>query len=926
MQRRRTHVIGLALAIALGPVLSAAAQAQPAGPDPSPEAPAEPGERGTIRGTVEAQATGAPLAGAEVSVAGTDARAVADAQGRYTLTRVPPGTHTVEAVLVGYLAQSTEVRVGDAPVSLDFRLADDPAFSEVIVIVGSRTERTALQTPVPVDVISSDVLRQGGQQQTNQALASVAPSYQANHQTVADGSDHVNPASMRGLGPDQVLVLINGKRRHNSALIHTTDSFGRGSTGVDLNAIPASSIQRIEVLRDGASAQYGSDAIAGVINVVLKDDVVSEVKTMTGITGSGDGFEFLAGVNDGFRIGDKGVFNITGEFLRRNPTNRAGTWTGSFYGADLDYDETTALLAARGLTRDDVRMRVGQARATVGSVMYNARLPSSGVEYYSFGGATLRTGDATGFYRLPEEENRADLSVYPNGFLPEIHTRIVDWSLALGGRTEIKGWKLDLSGTHGGNLFLFQIQNSVNASLGAAGGAALGAAASGTSFDAGGQAFLQTTLNADAVRGLDIGAVKKMSLVLGTELRVENFRQIAGEPASYAIGDQTTSAGIPKIPGSQVFPGYTPDNELSKYRTSVGAYAGVESEITDRLLVDVAGRFENFSDFGSTLIGKIASRLDIIDQLALRAAVSNGFRAPSLHQVWFSAISTQFESVEGQQEAQQVLLPNNHSELAMAFGIPELKEETSLNLSAGFTARPASNLSLAVDFYRITIQDRIALSKRFHKGVPGVAELLEGFPGVSQAEFFVNAADTETEGVDIVVDYLTSVARGDLQLTAAANFTRSVAPVIHIPPTLASSLGLDPSDVEAVENVLFGNQERNRLEDLLPKQRATLSARYVRGLVSGLVRSRYYGSIRYAGYADDGSEDETFGAKVLFDVDLGYRFAPGWTVAVGADNLFNTFPDEHKVEANRYFNQFRYRPDQFGMNGGFYYLRLQYLQ
>jgi iron complex outermembrane receptor protein len=340
----------------------------------------------------------------------------------------------------------------------------------------------------------------------------------------------------------------------------------------------------------------------------------------------------------------------------------------------------------------------------------------------------------------------------------------------------------------------------------------------------------------------------------------------------------------------------------------------------------VAGRFETYSDFGSTLTGKIASRLDLARQLALRAAVSNGFRAPSLHQVWFSAISTQFESVDGRQQPRQVLLPNNNSELADAFGIPELEEETSLNLSAGFTARPTGNVSLAVDFYRITIQDRIALSGRFNNDLPGVAELLDGFPGVSQAEFFVNAADTETLGLDVVADYLTSVARGDLQLTAAANFTRSEVKAVHVPPTLASSLGLDPGDLDAVRNVLFGRQEYNRLEDLLPHRRGTLSARYLRGLVSGLLRSRYYGPFRYAGYADDGSEDETFDAKVLFDVELGYRFAPGWTVAVGADNVFNTFPQEHRIEANRYDNQFRYRPDQFGMNGGFYYLRLQYLQ
>ena len=941
MNRHGSLLIAAMALVGAAPAAMAQAPAQPAPEQaPAPErAPTAPADR-TIAGTVVDEATGAPLAGATVTLDEIGQRVECDQIGGFALTGVPPGRYTLTVTMPGYLAGNAAVDVSadsaGAGARVTVALTNDPAMSEVIVIVGSRTQRSVLESPVPVDVIDSEMLRLSGHNETGQALAALAPSYQATHQTVSDGSDHVVPASMRGLGPDQVLVPLNGKRRHPTALVHSTDSFGRGATGVDLDAIPLSAIERIEVLRDGAAAQYGSDAIAGVINVVLKERAgVLDAVATTGITAAGDGLSTRVGANYGVAVGDGGVLSFTGEFVQRGETNRARDWQGGFYpefcdenGENCDYDLTTERLAQNGLSRRDVRIRVGQSEAVVGHLFVNGRLPLAGVELYTFGGATYREGDAAGFYRTPLDVDRIDPIAHPNGFLPRIHPTIIDWSLGLGGRADLGGWKLDLSANHGANLFLWEIRDSVNASLGAG---------AGSTFDAGGLGFLQNNVNLDAVRALDVTWVNKLSLVAGAELRVENFRQMAGEPDSYAVGDETvpgTDPPQPKVPGSQVFPGY--QAETSAYRNSVGTYVGLESELTERVLLDVAGRFERYSDFGSTLTGKVAARAELTDQIAVRAAVSNGFRAPSLHQIWLEAVSTQFEVVNGMQQARQALLASNRSEVAQAFGIPGLDEETSINVSAGVTAQPIPGLSLTADAYRIAIQDRVMFSSRLssnpddyteeplRRATTEVAARLAPFQGVSQVELFINAVDTATMGLDLVADYKLPVAEGVLGLTGAINFTRTEVQDFHVPDGLATALGIE-DDPETARRLLFSGQERNRIEDLLPRQKGTVGASYGRGPLHTTTRARYYGSSYYVGYAEDGSEDETFGAKVLFDLEVGYRMASGLSLAVGAENLLNTYPDENQHEANRYNEQFIYRPDQFGMNGGFYYLRLAYV-
>ncbi len=905
-------------------------------------------QTGTITGRVTDARSGAPIQGATVQVVGTALGVFSMDDGQYTL-QVQPGVYTVRAASLGYAAAEQGVTVGaDQTVTIDFTLDVSALAIDEIVVVGSRTARTATETPVAIDVIPAAEITQAGELETNQILRTLAPSFNASHQTISDGTDHVNPASLRGLGPDQTLVLINGKRRHPSALVHVNGTFGRGTVGIDLNSIPASAIERIEILRDGAAAQYGSDAIAGVINIVLKEQTEKVLINATGGFNPGttvggnstgiDGETFRFNANFGFRFGGRGVFNVTGDFLDRGRTNRSGIYTGAIFASDGTGDE--AELSARGLTRENFSMKIGQGNATVGSVFFNSVFPlgQSG-EFYAFGGLTNRNGQATGFYRLPFQEERVVSELYPNGFLPEIETTIDDDAITVGLRGNKSGWDVDLSATTGNNRFRFNIENTNNASQGPS---------SPVSFDAGGFQLRQTTGNVDAVKLIDTGgALKSLSLVLGGEYRNERYTLNAGEPGSYLLGNggeepgvdfDTTSSGSPKSPGSQVFPGFQPDNEVLRGRYSIGAYVGVESELTDQFLVDGTVRFEDYSDFGTQLTGKLAARYEFVPNWALRGAVSNGFRAPSLPQIWFNNVSIQFVfDALGNLEPARVLTANNLSGVAKAFGVPNLDAETSINVSGGITTRPLDNLTVTVDGYYIEIKDRIVLSSRFSSGDSDigdqVGDILAPFAdqGVSQAQFFANAVDTETKGIDIVAAWaLPEVGPGDLTLSTAFNFTDTEVKKTNVPQSMADRFA--GGDQQAVERILFNREERNRLETALPTEKGMFQARYAIPRWTFTGRYNYFGSVLYRPDCGENdfnaacSNDEDFGAKHLFDLDVGFEVVPGATVVVGGANIFNTFPDEHAEDkGNRSSERFPFsrRVTQFGINGAFYYATLR---
>jgi len=857
---------------------------------------------------------------------------------------VPAGAHTVRARLIGYEAAEQRVSVAAGQtVTADFKLTATPLALNEVVVVGARTSRTTTETPVPVDVISSQEIADNGQTEVNQILSTLAPSFNASHQTIADGSDHINPASLRGLGPDQVLVLVNGKRRHSSALVHVNGTFGRGTVGVDLNAIPTAAIERIEVLRDGASAQYGSDAIAGVINIVLKQQAEHlDLTTTAGTTAGGksvsdiasahDGDQIKTEVDYGFKVGDRGFFNVAAEYLDRGATSRAGPYTNNdiFVGVKTQAG-TDSALAANGLTRQDFTIRLGQAAATEGMAFYNTVVPlSENAEFYSFGGISHRNGVAAGFYRFPSVEARVVPQLYPFGFLPEIHTILDDNSGVAGVRGALNGWDVDFSVTHGTNALHYFVEHSDNASMGTA---------SPTNFDAGRLVFGQTVGNLDLVRALGArGGFRSLSFVSGGEFRREEYRIDAGEDASWQLGNggsrrgvdfDTTSTGAPKESGAQVFPGFQPSNELDRSRNSVSVYGGLESQVSERFLVDVGGRLESYSDFGRTFNWKVASRLEVAPRVALRGAASTGFRAPSLAQAWFNSVSNQFIiGAGGSLILNRVLTSNNESSVTRAFGVPALREETSRNYSIGLTVQPAASWAFTADAYRITIDGRIVISSQFRAGTDPVgtvvARILSPFQrlGVTTAQFFTNSVDTRTLGLDVVATHSRTLARGTLTLSGSANFTKTEVQRVNIPQAMADTF--TSGNLGAVRNLLLNAEDRNRLEDALPRAKAAVTARYALGRFAGVARATYYGAIEYHPSGPP-AEEEHFGAKTLFDLDLGYQVRGGVRLAVGGSNIFNTYPDQQRGSNNISFGRFIYsrRVTQFGMNGGFYYARLQ---
>jgi iron complex outermembrane recepter protein len=883
-----------------------------AGDEPEPP----PATTGVVSGTVESPDLEAPLAGATVTVVGTTIRAVSDDAGHFSLT-LPPGSVKLRAESSGFTAEERTVRVeAGATRELLFKLPTAPLINETVVVVGSRTPRTNLDTPVPVDVITKEEIARSGRTELGRILDELVPSFLSTPQTISDGTDHVDPSSLRGLGPDQVLILVNGKRLHHSALLNVNSTFGRGTVSTDLAQIPVASIERIEVLRDGAAALYGSDAIAGVINIVTKDATdVLDVSSLAGVTASKDGAQLTASVNDGFKLGNGGFLNITGEFRDKQATNRAGTYTGPIYSPDGSTDASQ--LAALGLTRDDFRMRVGEAAATTGIGEYNMALPFADgtATFYSFGNVSYRRGDAAGFYRYPYETTENVGVYYPNGFLPLIQPLIEDNTITIGVRR--KGtWQVDASLTHGTSSFQFDIGNSVNASLGTA---------SPTTFDAGKLEYSETVANLDLLRKLDTGFTHATSLVLGSELRVENYQIQAGDEASYEQGPVTVgNPPTPAIPGSQVFPGFQPSNQVDRTRDNVGIYAGLENEITKAFALDFESRFESYSDFGDALIGKVAARYKVAPWLSLRAGANTGFRAPSLQQTWFSNVSTLFlPDSTGVLQPTEVLTSNNASPVTQAFDIPKLKAERSDNASGGFALRPLENLSFTVDGYFIRIYDRIVLTSQFANTDPVVADILAPFPSVSEAQFFANAVDTDTYGVDAVADYAVDLHGGSsLRFTAAANFTTTQVIAVHIPGSLESRFGGESS---TLSDFVFGRAAQNQIENIVPHQKGTASIHYSTKRLSALVRANYYGKVYYR--PDDPADDETFGAKVLFNVNLGYHITKDVVASIGADNLLNTFPDKQTKPDNIDDGVFVYSRyvSQFGMNGGFYYVRLQLL-
>lgn len=963
-----------------------------------------------VKGTVKDEVTNQGIPGTSVVVEGRSSGTATDNNGNYTL-RLPEGSYRIKISSVGYETSTVSVSVsGTALISQDFTLKESSSTLQEIAVIGSRsaTARTNIQTATPVDVISTKELKSFGQVDVGQIMNYVAPSFSSNRQTVTDGTDHIDPASLRGLGPDQVLVLLNGKRRHTSSLVNINGSVGRGSVGTDLNAIPVAAIERIEVLRDGAAAQYGSDAIAGVINIVLKKGYTGTTASLTygsnmttlnyttptlgsttptsyskNIT---DGQVFQFDFSKGFRLGKEGSLTVSAQYNDRGRTSRTGLdnaptiylgANGGFPTTPTGQDQNTfrtklvaddaALAKSRNYDREN--MIFGNSSARNYGLFINGGIPLGiNSEIYFSGGYTYRNGQGYGNNRIPVARNQQPLKAdgtlyYQDGFLPGIGSDIYDKSFIGGYKTKLGDWSMDVSNVYGNNTFQFSVFNSGNASLPAAD-------IQQTSFDAGKLSFTQNTFNVDFARNFQkVGGFNYINLAFGGEIRIEEFKIVAGELNSYfgaaiqrptaplVVGGpaQGTTAAAP---GSQVFPGYQPNDETDKTRNSEAIYADFEAE-KGKLLLGVAARFENFSDFGSTINGKISARYQITDAIAIRGAASTGFRAPSLHQRYFQNTSTQF--INGLPS--NTLTVNNDNDIARkTVGVDALRPEKSVNLSLGLTAKLGNSATLTVDAYQIEINDRIVYSGAYSRAQLGITDATQ-FPGVNNVRFFANAINTKTQGIDIVATDRIQIGKGRLTLSAALNFNKNQVTGINSTPLIDAPKNNDPANNPSTwyRTALFDRQQIGLIENYLPTSKWNLSAAYSIGKLNLTFRAVRFGEVQARNVTDpnakkadgtfwntqfdhgNGSEvagsapiDQTFKAVWISDLVIGYNITKSLYASIGANNVFDVYPEQIYIDPRNAIGSIDYnsgrdvsnrgrllfQPNQGGYNGRFVFAKL----
>ena len=853
----------------------------------------------TIRGRVTLGADGTPLPGVTVSADNLGVSTMTDAEGRYELA-VPGGAAggavQIMASLQGFQTRTATVDISRGDATRDFSLR--VSFGQEIT-VGSRAIGAESEKAVPVDVITEEQIVASPSTETNQIIQKLSASFNFPRPTITDGTDTVRPATLRGLGPDQLLVMVNGKRRHASALVNANNSVGRGSSGVDLNAIPASAIESIEILREGAAAQYGSDAIAGVINLVLKSDAQPlKVSAKAGMTTHGDGEVLDTSVSGGWRIG-RGALFATTEYRVRYETNRAGD--------DLRPQIAPGDGGNNPVPQPNHHWGDSYMRDWMFFANLNLPLTDDGKQIaYAFGGYGNRHGSHGGFYRRALDA-RNHPEIYPLGFLPLIEPRVVDDSLTAGLRGILATWFYDVSAGYGHNEFDFHVTDSLNASMGPT------IPPNQTSFYAGTLADDQVTVNLDLSRQFRVGLASPINVAVGAEYRNDGFEIVAGEPASYIDAGQPDQFGGRAAPGAQVFPGFRPSNEIDASRNSRALYVDVEGDVRDQLRLGVAARYEHFSDFGSTTNGKLTARYSALQNLVFRGSVSTGFRAPSLSQSFYSAVSTNFlvDPATGELAPFEVGTYPVNSPIARALGAQPLEAETSRNLSAGVVFQPLANLEFTADVFRIEIDDRIVFSGNFTG--PQVLPLIQQF-GVTGARFFTNAIDTETNGFDLVTNYQRGLGRfGRLDLSAAYSYNRTeIVGDVTTPPQL-----------EGLGEVLFDRIERRRIECGQPQDNIRLMQSWNSGPLNVTARQSRYGD--FCSFSALPADDQIHGAKWLADLEGSYRWSQ-YTFALGAENIFDEFPDENRAGTAQSFGGiFRYPSHSpFGMNGTFIYTRVTY--
>ncbi|MGB9150844.1 MAG: TonB-dependent receptor [Burkholderiales bacterium] len=750
---------------------------------------------------------------------------------------------------------------------------------EGVTVVGSRrVNASATDTPVPVDFIPlTKASEQGGQFDLAQSLQYISPSFNSTRQTGADGADLIDSAALRGLGSDQTLVLVNGKRRHTTSLVNLFGARNRGNTGTDLNAIPLMAIENVQVLRDGAAAQYGSDAIAGVMDIGLKKRPGCEGALGYGQYSVGDGKNYLATAYCGIRVGEKGVVGITGEYQDRGRSNRA---------------EAPSLRT------------IGDSAVKNPTVYINGDLPTSDISKFYFTlGLQKRDASSAAFERggvgSDDIPSRNSAALYPNGFVPYINADVEDRYAIVGNRLQLGAWNADLSQTYGFNDMRYNISNTLNASIANLDPNGL----SPTRFDAGGFTFTQMTTNLDLNRFFP-NIMNGMNVGFGAEYRREFYAIGAGEKGSYFDYDGVGNGGNA---GSQGFPGFQPGDATDRSRHSSAIYADIETDITQRFKTQAAVRYEKYSDFGSNVSGKFAASLKATDALLFRGSASTGFRAPSLQQIYFSSTITDFISGV---PVDVVIAPNGGT-VANAAGIPKLKEETSKSFTFGSTYSPLSGIAVTADLYLIDIKDRIVLSGRFDAdNYPALGSILAGL-GVGQAQFFVNSVNTRTKGLDLTLSHKTTVRGARLSSYLAANFGKTEVTGIKAPAALAG-----------FEDVLLSERERLFIEQGAPRRKATLGFDLTTGAFETGLKIIHFGPQTLGTFTGTagGEPNAHYAAKTSADLSVTYNYDKNTKFTIGGNNIFNVKPTEQN--ANETDNGFKYESVQFGLNGASYFARL----
>ena len=750
---------------------------------------------------------------------------------------------------------------------------------EMIIVTGTKVQnRTVAESLSPIDIITPEALQATGAAQLTAALSRAVPSLNFPNPSLTDGTDAVRPVQLRGLSPDQTLVLVNGKRWHTSALVNVNGSQGRGSAPFDLNQIPLSAVERVEVLRDGASAQYGSDAIAGVVNIVLKSGSEhGSASLQTGEYSAGDGAQLLAGGDGGFKLGDGGWIHFAAQYNSNDWSNRAGPYLGT----------PSASQPPLGV----VAQRYGDPQIEQPEFSFNGQYKlSDAATLYAFGGARNLNSTSNGFFRAAGASNNI-LSIYPNGYLPLelVHAQDRQGVAGLRG-TVADGWHYDLSADYGYSRIAIDTAHSLNTSIGPT---------SPTYFFDGILQSEQGALNADLSKDVTFGFLPNaVTVAFGGEYRHENYSVSAGDPASY-FGT-----------GAQVYPGFTPNDAGSHSRHSYAAYFDLETNFTDKLSAGLAGRYEDYSDFGSALSGKLSARYQIVDAVAVRATASNGFRAPSLAQEYFSSTATNLVSTPSGNQLQQVRTFPVSDPAAIALGAEPLKAEKSRNYSVGLVLQPTDAFSETIDAYQITVDHRIVLSGNLTGTAVSNYLQANGYPGVQGGRYFTNAVNTRTRGVDAVANYRLDLdSAGTLNLSLAANHNKTDVLYIQPNPAILQQNGLVLARVtrDEVGRITLGS----------PKDKYVFGADWSFWNLTLHGDVTRYGDVTVLN-ASNAALDQTYGAKWLLNVSGTYHL-DRWDFTLGADNVTNVYPDA-TIYANSQSGQLPYSNySPFGFNGAFVY-------